>query len=506
MSHGHIDEEEKGKLEEKFIESVALPGFSDEDADILFRYEGTKGKEVIRKIDFHLLPVLAFLYLCSHVDRNNMGNAKIEGMNDDLGLVGNQYNIASTLFFVPYIIFEIPSNIVLKKTRPSLWLSLQVVAWGIVMACMGAVKGFASLTVCRVFLGICEAGFFPGAVYLVTQWYPPHEIQQRLALLYTASAISGAFSGLLAYGIANMGGLQNIAGWRWIFILEGLVPVAFGLALPFLLPDGPGKVKWLTPEEQRFIDLRFRQAGARSAEGEGDQFSWSMLLGTMLDWKILLAVVLAMVNAAPNAAFSYTMPTIINKLGFEASKAQLLTIPPYFCGAVSSWLSGRLADRFSWRFPFIVAPMIVMLISFIMLFVLSANIEQYKAPMYFAIILAQIGIYPLLPGISAWTGNNLPQSWKRSIGIAWLLAAGNTGSFIGTNVFLEWQAPHYTIGYGVSIGIIVLGIVTCCILEFFLWRLNKVKRSIPESQTREQFTPDKLVAMGEKSPLYIYTL
>jgi predicted MFS family arabinose efflux permease len=202
------------------------------------------------------------------------------------------------------------------------------------------------------------------------------------------------------------------------------VPTVFGLFLPWLLPESPERVRWLTAEEKKFIALRFRQTGYRSATGEGDKFSWSLLLKTMSDWKILLAVLMGMVNAAPNAAFSYTMPTIINKLGFEASKAQLLTIPPYFCGAVSSWLSGRLADRFTWRFPFIVMPMILMLVSFVLLLVLSANIESYKGPMYFAVVLAQIGIYPLLPGIAAWTGNNLPQSWKRSIGLAWLLAAG----------------------------------------------------------------------------------
>lgn len=100
-----IDEEVKANLEEKYIEFVAYPGFSDEDADILFRYEGTKGKKVIRRIDLHLLPVLAFLYLCSLVNSSNMGNAKMEDMNNDLGLVGNQYNIASTLFFIPYNIF-----------------------------------------------------------------------------------------------------------------------------------------------------------------------------------------------------------------------------------------------------------------------------------------------------------------------------------------------------------------------------------------------------------------
>jgi MFS family permease len=273
-----------------------------------------------------------------------------------------------------------------------------------------------------------QAGFFPGAVYLVTQWYPPNVIQQRLALLYTASAISGAFSGLLAYAISNMDGLSGVAGWRWIFILEGIVPTIFGLLLPLILPCSPEKVGWLSEEEKLFIDLRFRQAGHRSVTGEGDKFSWSLLLKTMGDWKILLAVLMAMVNAAPNAAFSYTMPTIINKLGFQASQAQLLTIPPYFCGAVSSWLSGRLADRFAWRFPFIVMPMVLMLIAFVLLFILSANVEEYKGPMYFSVVLAQIGIYPLLPGISSWTTNNLPQSWKRSIGIAWLLAAANTAS------------------------------------------------------------------------------
>ncbi|OQE23210.1 hypothetical protein PENSTE_c009G07572 [Penicillium steckii] len=405
-------EDMKDALQTKHHESFIETGLSEEETAILREYEGVKGKKLIRKIDRHLIPVLAFLYLCSHVDRNNLGNAKIEGMNSDLGLVGNQYNIASTLFFVPYIIFEIPSNIMLKKTRPSYWLAAQVVIWGIVMTCMGSINGFASLTACRVLLGIFEAGFFPGAVYLVPQWYPPNVIQQRLALLYTASAIFGAFSGLLAFAIAKMDGLRGLAGWRRIFILEGIIPTVFGLLLPLLLPDSPEKVAWLTDEEMLFIETRFRQTGHRSVTGEGDKFTWTLLYKTMLDWKILLAVLMAMTNAAPNAAFSYTMPAIMHKLGFQASKAQLLTIPPYFCGAVSSWLSGRLADRFTWRFSFIAMPMILMLISFIILLVLSADTEEYKGPMYFAVVLAQIGIYPLLPGISAWTGNNLPQSWK----------------------------------------------------------------------------------------------
>lgn len=126
--------------------------------------------------------------------------------------------------------------------------------------------------------------------------------------------------------------------------------------------------------------------------------------------------------------------------------------------------------------------------------------------MYTGVVLAQIGIYPLLPGISAWVGNNLAPSWKRSIGLAWLLAAGNFGSLIGTNIFLDSEAPSYPTGFGVSLGIICLGLVAGCVLESSLWRLNKAKLLKSESEFRAQYTQEQLDAMGEKSPLYQYTL
>ncbi|KAI9040630.1 MFS general substrate transporter [Aspergillus affinis] len=148
----------------------------------------------------------------AHIDRANIGNAKIEGMDKDLGLVGNQYNIASTIFFAPYIVFEIPSNMILKKVRPCIWLPALVIGWATIMTRMGVVKNFQGLVACRVMLGFVEAGFFPGAVFIVSSWYIRTELQERLALFYTASAFSGAFSGLLAFAIANLDGSRGIAG------------------------------------------------------------------------------------------------------------------------------------------------------------------------------------------------------------------------------------------------------------------------------------------------------
>ncbi|OJJ60740.1 hypothetical protein ASPSYDRAFT_148028 [Aspergillus sydowii CBS 593.65] len=493
---------------DKIVEPVTGPygGLSPEDADFMRQYEGKAGKKVVRKIDFRLIPIMAILYLLSHIDRGNIGNAKIEGMDKDLGLVGNQYNIASTIFFVPYIIFEVPSNIVLKKVRPSIWLSFLIIAWGIVMTCMGVVKNFDGLVACRVILGVFEAGFFPGAVYIVSTWYPRHELQQRLALFYTASAFSGALSGLLAFGIARMDGSRGIDGWRWIFPIEGAVTVTAGLVMPLLIIDTPERAKWLSDDEKRFVDLRLRLSGVRANSDEGDKFSWKLLIRTMADWKIFLAILLAWANSVPNAAFKFTMPQIINQLGFSTAESQLLTIPPYVCGGISAWVTGRFSDRFSWRMPFIVGPLSLLVVAMAVLFKYSENVKDNVPAMYIGVVLAQIGIYPLLPGISAWTGNNLAPSWKRSIGLAWVLAAGNLGSIIGTNVFLDREGPRYPTGYGTALGIICLGVGCAVTMEFFLWRSNQAKSRLSEDEIREQYTPEQLDAMGERSPLYRYTL
>ncbi|KAK1144563.1 hypothetical protein N8T08_005436 [Aspergillus melleus] len=479
---------------------------SEEDAQLMQSFEGKKGKNVIRKIDGRLIPILAILYLMAHIDRANIGNAKIEGMGKDLGLVGNQYNIASTIFFAPYIVFEIPSNMVLKKVRPCIWLSALVIGWGTIMTCMGVVKNFEGLVACRVMLGFVEAGFFPGAVYIVSSWYIRTELQERLALFYTASAFSGAFSGLLAFAIAKLDGARGIAGWRWIFLIEGAITVAAGLAMPFLIVENAERASWLTPEEKRFVDCRLRLAGVRTSTEQGDKFSWRLLWSTLTDLKVNLAILMSWANAAPTSAFKFTMPKIITELGFSSARAQLLSIPPYVAGGISAWVVGRFSDRFAWRFPFVIGPMSVLLTGLAILFSFSSSIATHVPVMYFAIVLAQIGIYPLLPGISAWTGNNLAPSWKRSIGLAWVLAAGNFGSLIGTNIFLDKEAPVYRSGYATCLAIVVLGMIAAATNEVLLLRSNKQRAGVSEDDVRAQFTQEELDRQGDKSVLYKYTL
>lgn len=176
-------------------------------------------KKILRKMDLRLLPMLALLYLLSFLDRGNIGNAKIEGLTETLSITGPQYNWCLTIFFFSYAAFEVPSNLLLKKLRPSFWLPTIMVAWGVVMTLMGIVQNYSGLLAARFFLGVTEAGLFPGVAYYISEWYCREESQFRQALFFSAASVAGAFSGLLAFGIAHMDGVGGLEGWRWIFIL-----------------------------------------------------------------------------------------------------------------------------------------------------------------------------------------------------------------------------------------------------------------------------------------------
>lgn len=306
--------------------------------------------------------------------------------------------------------------------------------------------------------------------------------------------------------------------------MEGAVTVALALAMPFLIVDSPEQARWLNADEKRFVHLRLVCSGVRSVSTEVDKFSWRLLLETLTDWKIVCGIVMAWANSVPNAAFTFTMPEIVQGLGFSRSQAQLLTIPPYFCGAISSYTMSRFADRFTWRMPFVVGPMMLLAIALSTLLALGSFGAKNIPGMYVGVILAQIGIYPLLPGISAWTSNNIASSWKRSIGIAYLLAAGNIGSksggqipcldyadvqfpgLIGTNIFLQNEAPQYGTGYGVALAVVCLGICSALGLEFGLKRLNIAKERALQDQGEIFGGLEASGDLGEKSPHWRYTM
>ena len=196
-------------------------------------------QSVLRRLDCVVLPIVGMLYLLSIIDRSNIGNARVAGLQRDLGLSDWEYQTgtvtnvphythtlliikAITVTYVPYICAEIPSNLLIAKVGPRVLLPALCTAWGIVTTLQSRVNNFSGLVACRVFLGLCEGGIFPGIMIYLSGFYRRHELQLRVCFFFCFAAIAGALSGLLAAGIVNLDGVGDIEGWRWIFLLEGM--------------------------------------------------------------------------------------------------------------------------------------------------------------------------------------------------------------------------------------------------------------------------------------------
>lgn len=341
--------------------------------------------------------------------------------------------------------------------------------------------------------------------------------QLRMSLLYCSAAMSGAFSGLLAAAIAKMTGLAGYNGWRWIFILEGVLTALLGVVAFFCLPNSPKlSSRWLTESQVRYLDLlhqKFRGVRkqqeehgpeAEAAVNKGQK--WKVLVSVLTDWQIYLQAFIFMSSSVPTYALKFTLPQIMVNMGFSSTNAQLLSAPPYVAGAISAVVASRFADRVTWRLPFIVGPLLSLMVAYAVLFTFSSDISNNVAVCYTFIHLATISVYPVVPGCNTWTVNNLAGSAKRAMGIAYMIALGNCGGIIGSFIFQESENPRYQTGWGTALGFICWGVCCASMLEIGYKWLNKNREKMTENEVRAKYTEDQLEKMGDRSPLFRYSL
>ncbi|CAK4032887.1 retrograde regulation 2 [Lecanosticta acicola] len=469
-------------------------------------YQDAEVKKIIRKVDWRLPPVLCLLYLVSYLDRSNIGNAKIAGMTHDLHMTGTQYNIALTCFFFPYALFMVPSNMVLKVVKPSLWMAFLMICWGTVMTMHGLVKTWGQLCACRALLGLCETGFFPAASYLLTTWYCRFEYQTRVAWFFSSATLAGAFSGLLAYGIEHMDGVGGEAGWRWIFYVEGSATVVIGCVIYFILPNSPREAKWLTEAEAETIERRLKEdAGTKDGQVDNhDGFQRSSLIQTLGDWKLWVWSIAVCGDSIPNYAFGFMAPTIIKGLGYQTWRAQLLCVPIYVTAFIATIVVALWSDRRQNRWPSVFFPYSVAAIGFVAL--LAIPHPKLPGLTYAFLFLVPVGLSSGHTGLHAWIANNLAPSWRRAIGMALVPCIGNLGGAIGSNIYLERQAPRYWLGFGFSLGVLIAALFAILFMKQQLERVNRQREKLTPEDVRARYTEEQLLNMGDRSPLYRYVI
>ncbi|KZT18170.1 MFS transporter [Neolentinus lepideus HHB14362 ss-1] len=424
------------------------------------------------KIDVHLVPVLCILYLMAFLDRVNISNAALYGLQTDLHLTSLQYNTALVIFFVPYVLAEIPSNILLKRLSPNVWLSLCMGLFGLTSLCQGLVKSYGGLLTARFFLGLFEAGMFPGCFYLLAMWYRREESMKRYTFFFCSTTLAGAFGGLLASAIGQMDGVRGWRGWRWVFVIEGAATMIIAAALLFLIPNFPETAKFLTPEEREIVKARLvDDVGESQYDEGGDDESHDDtkvikrnsrrrkikdILGVFKDYKIFLGGIMYMGLVVPAYGYAYFAPTIIKDLGYTSIQAQLHSVPPWACAFFFAMITATLSDQLRHRWLFSVGTAMLAGTGFIMLLCIHKNAHA----MYAALFLIVCGAYTSMPLLVCWFNTNLAGHLRRSVGSAWQVGFGNIGGIIAAYSFPSKDGPQYRRGYSIGLAFVCLSIVS----------------------------------------------
>ncbi|KAI0845359.1 MFS general substrate transporter [Daldinia vernicosa] len=407
-----------------------------------------------RKIDLRVLPILFAIYIVAFLDRVNISNALTLGLPAELGLVGDQPNIALTIFFAPYIVFEIPSNILMKKLGPRIWISACILSFGVVMIGQGFVQSFGGLLATRFFLGLAEAGIFPGSFYLISFWYEKAEAQKRFTVYWSSTIFAGAFGGLLASAIANMDDIRGLSSWRWVFILEGIVTVLIGLLAFICVTDFPREAKWLSQEEK---ELLLQKTGAN--ESHTVPVTTRDVLTFLTEPKQWFAAVMYLTILIPSYSIVYFLPTIIQTLGYTTIQIQLHSVPPFAAALGFTIVIAYASDRLQMRSPFIFLGLMLLIGGLAIL--ISVHGATHFSAEYAALCLVAMGSSGVGGNIVCWYVMNLRGHVERSIGSAWMICFGNIGGIIATFLFLKKDAPYYVSGYSVCLAMSALCVVSC---------------------------------------------
>ena len=391
-----------------------------DDANELSRAEQTR---LVKRVTFRLIPLLFCCYVIAYIDRINVGFAKLQlqgVLGVDPAVFGRVYGLGAGLFFVGYFIFEVPSNLILNRVGARLWIARIMILWGLVSMAFMFMKGVTSFYVLRFLLGAAEAGFFPGVILYITFWYPPAERARIIALFAIGAIAAGVVGSPISGALLEMDGIGGLAGWQWLFFLEGLPAVLLGFVVLVALPDGPHNAGWLSPGEKKWITSRVALPAAAAGSPHHplrDCFTSPVV------WLLCLIYFLRNVGTY---GYEMWLPTMVKGItGKTDSIVGLINGLPYLVAGVAMYLVGRSSDRTGERRGHMAGGAIGATIGFVM----AATAEHP--------VMAILGLAIAFAGSKA----SLPPFWALSTqflkgtaavgGIALINSIGNLGGFFG---------------------------------------------------------------------------
>lgn len=388
---------------------------------IFWRNPVVSEKSLIAKITWRLMPFLGLLYLIAYIDRQNVSYAKLQ-MVDALGLSEYAYGLGASLFFVGYFLFEVPSNLFLNRFGARVWFTRIMVTWGLITIALAFTQSPTMFYILRFLLGVAEAGFFPGVLYLLTLWFPKDYRGRMVGLFMIFSAFANALGAPLGGMLLDLDGVLGLAGWEWVFLATGVPAVIAGIATFLYLDDTPQSAKFLTDAEKQWLADRLAQENAGMDEHADNGFK------ALINPRVLLMSLCYI--GFPLAAYglSYWLPTIVQGFGVSNTMNGVINIIPWLIVALALWIIPSAADKTENKTPYIVGPAFIGAICLALSAVISAPILQFAL-----LCIAAAGIFAGQPVFWSLPGRFLKGAGAAA-GIAAINSVGNLGGFIAQNV------------------------------------------------------------------------
>jgi ACS family tartrate transporter-like MFS transporter len=386
---------------------------------------------VLRKVTLRLIPFIFLLFVLNILDRVNVGFARLQ-MLEDLGLSEQAFGLGSGIFFVGYFFFQLPSNLILDRVGARLWIAGIVMAWGTVSAAMLFIRGESSFYALRFLLGLAEAGFFPGMILYLSYWIPARERARAVASFMTASAVAGIVGGPLSGALMQyLDRIAGLAGWQWMFLLEGLPAVALGLAAMFWLTDRPESARWLSPGEREWLGERMRNEQRQREKRHG-----FTLLGTLGNPRVWLLSFLYLTLAMGSNGFALYLPELVRATFPASSKVQigLLSAIPYSLSVVCMVLWSTHSDRTRERRGHVAVPAFLAALGWGL-----SSYSQSPWVVLSALSAAAVGMYCTFGPF--WSLPNAFLSGTAAAGgIALINSIGNLGGFLAPFMISQVKA------------------------------------------------------------------
>ncbi|KAB5554329.1 high-affinity nicotinic acid transporter [Coniochaeta sp. 2T2.1] len=418
-------------------------------------------KQAMRRFDMFLLPQLAIIIFLAYLDRTNIGNAKVFGFAEGLKLKGTEFNNLVTFFYITYIVCDVLWVISIKRFGANRVLGVAMVGWSAVTIETGFCKTYGQAMAARLLLGAFESASQAGGV------------------IYCATTISGAFGGLIADGIQTMGRQRGLDPWRWLFIIEGVISLAFGLISLVSIPVSAEKAWFLTPEQAECM----RRRKERDALFKGqDKLERKHIWMALKDPLVYITCLTLFTSSLPLLGFGTFLPTIILGLGYKSVKANYLTIPIYILATLSVAFFSFLSDRQGRRALYLFIVPIPVLIGYAIALGRSKPVAGYVG-----MFLCGLGIFPFNCIMIAWFSTNISPDFKRSVALPLAASIANVSGLLSGQIYPAKDSPRYISGNAVSLGLEFVALVGVAVIVLLLkWRIAKKDKALQDGNGGER--------------------